>query len=235
MPEFEETKANADSAQTYSPGDEAKPRTRRRSGGFKKDYAEAPKGNMGEIDPVKAFQTETLSGGDKPAAQSVPVSSDEPQVIEPPVERRQTERREREADTPAGNPQPDEATLAAVKRVEERIAKRKAERDARHEARKKSAPERPAAKAPGNKANTGNRKAPAQGGLIASILKLFGLGPKPAPKPAGRGRPPAKRGERRDGPRNDGGQRRRSRGGRGRRRGGRGGDRGQPARSRDNS
>jgi hypothetical protein len=237
MPEFEETQSNADSAQTYSPGDEAKPKTRRRSGGFKKEYTTAPQGNMGEIDPTEAFQTEALSGAHEPEAQVEPTpAKEQPPVNEESAETRQPQRRPAREETPRGNPQPSEATLAAVKQVEERIAKRKAERDARHEARKKNASERPAAKATNKPAQRGKKNAPAKGGLIASILKLFGLGPKPAKKTNNQSRS-GNRGNRRDGPRNEGGQGRRPRGGQGRRRGGRGrgGDRRQSSQSRDNS
>lgn len=80
MPEFEENQPNANSAQTYSPSDEAKPRTRRRSGGFKKEYNEAPKGNMGEIDPAEAFSTETLSSNKRAAAPEEQSISEEPKA-----------------------------------------------------------------------------------------------------------------------------------------------------------
>lgn len=233
MPEFEETQPNANSAQTYSPSDEAKPRTRRRSGGFKKEYNEAPKGSMGEIDPSEAFSSETLSSNNhaEKAVDQSP-SEEEPRAERAPAPRRQP-REAREEEAPRSTPQPDEATLAAVKRVEERIAQRKAERGAKAEARRKNAPERSAPKASGR--NSKPSKPAAKTGLLATILKLFGLGPKPAHKPKGKGKP-GNRNDRRDGPRGGGGRGGRggrSRGGRGGR--GRGGNGRQSAQSRDNS
>ena len=225
MPEFEETQPNTDPAQTYTPGEEAKPRTRRRSGGFKKEHTEAPKGNMGEIDPAEAFSTEALSGADKPdEVASMPTSSRKPDVAQEPSE---SPRPKLVEETPRTDPQPTDATLAAVKRVEERIVQRKAERDAR----KKNSPDRPAPKAGKKPPQKRKNNTPAKTGLIASILKLFGLGPKPAKRNARKGGS-NQSGQRGRGPRNGGGANRRPQGGRGRR-GGRGGNRRQPAQSRE--
>ena len=141
MPEFEETSSASNPSHNYTPSTDAKPRTRRRSGGFKKEISSAPKGNMGEVDPVDALKSEKLSGSPDSA------SSDEPKAErterkERPERKERAPRREkrerREDDTPRGNPEPSEATLASIKAVEGRIAERKAERDARYEERKKA-------------------------------------------------------------------------------------------------
>ena len=200
MPEFEETNPS-NSAETYAPSTDAKPRSRRRSGGFKKEQSTAPSGNIGEIDPTEALRGERLSGESKTQAEE---RSSRPTRNEP----RETEA-ETEAAAPAdrADPQPTEATLATVKRVEARILERKAGRDARHQARKQ---ERAANPGSAPKRNTRKKS----GGFLASILKLFGLGPKtPARKSGG-----SRSGSR---PNQRGGQNRGSRGGN--RRGGRGG------------
>ena len=202
MPEFEETNPT-NNAEDYAPSTDAKPRSRRRSGGFKKEHAAAPSGSIGEIDPAEALRGERLSGEPTPQA--------EPSKPRPP------RAKQREA-TPAADenradPQPTEATLAAVKRVETRLLQRKSERDARHQARQQ---ERSAKSAHAPKQS--NKNTPRKsGGLIAAILKLFGLGPKtpPARHRGGRkGSGSSQRGPR--GPRGENGNRRRSRGGRGR-------------------
>lgn len=199
MPEFEETNPTSN-AENYAPSTDAKPRSRRRSGGFKKEHAAASSGSIGEIDPAEALRGERLSGEPTPPAK--------------PSEPRPPRAKPREA-TPASeenraDPQPTEATLAAVKRVETRLLQRKSERDARHQARK---PERN--NKSGNTSKQSKKNAPRQsGGLFAAILKFFGLGPKTPPARHRGGRKGSGSGPR--GPRGENGNRRRSRGGRGR-------------------
>ena len=69
MPEFEETEPTNSPAESYTPSTDAskKPRSRRRSGGFKTEVASASKGNMGPVDPASALKGEKLSGSGKPA------------------------------------------------------------------------------------------------------------------------------------------------------------------------
>ena len=196
MPEFEETSTETNPSHNYSPSTDAKPRTRRRSGGFKKEYGSAPKGNMGEIDPTEALKSEKLSGGTQAA--------DAPQEKAPRRERSERPSRaprdaksERPARTggakptaeTSATPTPTEETLAAIKRVEERIAARKAQRDAKHAERKKTQASKQPEKAPADraipKAKKQSTQAPAKTGLLASILKLFGLGPKEPVRQAG--------------------------------------------------
>ncbi|MGB0415394.1 MAG: hypothetical protein ACPGKS_00945 [Coraliomargarita sp.] len=246
MPEFEETTTQSDPNHSYAPSTDAKPRTRRRSGGFKKEYGSAPKGNMGEIDPTEALTSEKLSGGAKPADDAkAEAPKKERAPREPKAERPARKERAEPTPEPSASPEPSEATLAAIKRVEERIATRKLERDAKHAERKKAQAAKreakPEGKKPTPKPKAGSKKAPAKKGLFAAILSIFGLGPKePEKKPAGNrggqnrkgGRPQGKGGNR-GGQNRQGGNRGRGgkgRGGQNRRRGG-GGPRRQTARS----
>lgn len=249
MPEFEETTTQNDPNHSYTPSTDAKPRTRRRSGGFKKEYSSAPKGNMGEIDPTEALKTEKLSGGAKSADDvkaEAPKKERAPRA--PKAERSGRKERAEKAPEATATPEPSEETLAAIKVVEERIAARKVERDAKHAERKKAQAAKreakPEGKKPAPKAKTGNKQAPVKKGLLASILSIFGIGPKePEKKSSGKGgnrggqnrkggRPQGKGGNR-GGQNRQGGNRGRGgkgRGGQNRRRGG-GGQRRQPARS----
>lgn len=200
MPEFEETTPTVNPDHSYSPSTDAKPRTRRRSGGFKKEYSSPTPGNIGEIDPTEALKSEKLSGGSKPAAQEARATKAQTKST-PKPERKFDDKPERkprseqpqaatEDRAPSATPQPTAETLAAIERVESRIAERKAERDAKHAERKKAHAAKKEAReqtnrAPGHKpkAQTAAKKP----GLLGSILKLFGLGPKEPVKPAGRG------------------------------------------------
>lgn len=202
MPEFEETNPSS-SAETYAPSTDAKPRSRRRSGGFKKEQSTAPSGNIGEIDPVEALRGERLSG-----ESNTPSEASQPRPVR--EEPRETENH-REDYSDRADPQPTEETLATVKRVEARILERKAGRDARHQARKQERAANPDARP--------KRNAPKKsGGFFAAILKLFGLGPK-TPARKGGGRSGSRSGGR---PNQRGGQNRGSRGGNRHSRGGRG-------------
>ncbi|ADE54971.1 hypothetical protein [Coraliomargarita akajimensis] len=249
MPEFEETNHTINPEHSYTPSADAKPRTRRRSGGFKKDYSTPNPGNIGEIDPTEALKSEKLSGGSKPApaakeSKPAPKAAEKkPRSVKPTATEARPEA--------SGTPQPSAETLAAIGRVEARIAERKSEREVKQAERKKAQAERkkeskPEARKSPAKKPAGKPQAPAKTGLFASILKLFGLGPKEPAKPASRngnrnqrqgGRPQGKGGNRnnqnRQGGQNRGGQNRRRKGGNGqnRRKQG-GGQRRQPAAAR---
>ena len=199
MPEFEHSKPQANPEHNYTPSKDAKPRTRRRSGGFQKEYESIPQGNMGEIDPVDALKAEKLSSDTKPI-------EDQEEIISKGF---------------SGNkaiPQPSEATLAAIQRVEERIAQRKAEWEARREERRKShsaaAQDRDGNRLPNKKnSRSGSRKQGKKKGWLASILSIFGLGPKQASRRSqGKGR----RRSLHQGRSNDRRSQNRGRGGRGR-------------------
>ena len=209
MPEFEETSSASNPSHNYTPSADAKPRTRRRSGGFKKEYDNAPKGSMGEVDPIDALQSEKLSGGsDAPA-----IDQPKPEQAERKERTPRQKRAPRNDDSPRGTPEPSEATLASIKKVESRIAERKAERDARYEERKKarstekkdSAASKPVSKKPATKPRATPKQPTAKKkGLIATLLSMLGLGLKETPvKKSGanrsnsqqNGRPQAKSGK----------------------------------------
>ena len=220
MPEFEEENLNASPSESYAPSTDAskKPRTRRRSGGFKTEVANVSNANIGEVSANEALKEEKLSG--TPSA----TQSHEPRERKP-----REPRSPREPRTDA-NPQPSPETLAAIGSVEAKIAERRAERDARRAERDKTRTAQTERSERKPRKQGGGKPAPKKKGLLASILSIFGLGPKvePAKKRGGNrgGRPRGKGGNR-------GGQNRR-RGGQNRRRGGQGGHRNN-RRSKENS
>ena len=209
MPEFEEETVNASPSESYAPSTDAskKPRTRRRSGGFKTEVASLSNASIGEVSANQALKEEKLSG--TPSA----TQSHEPR--ESHGGREDRPRRERKPRTDA-NPRPSPETLAAIASVEAKIAERRAERDARRAERDKTRTAQTERSERKPRKQGGGKPAPKKG-LLASILSIFGLGPKAAPT--------KKRGGNRGGQnRRRGGQNRR-RGGQNRRRGGQGGHR----------
>ena len=211
MPEFEEENLNASPSESYAPSTDAskKPRTRRRSGGFKTEVANVSNANIGEVSANEALKEEKL-GGTPSATQS-----------HEPRERKPREPRSPREPRTDANPQPSPETLAAIGSVEAKIAERRAERDARRAERDKTRTAQTERRERKPRKQGGGKPAPKKKGLLASILSIFGLGPKaePAKKRGGnRGGRPRGKGE------NRGGQNRR-RGGQNRRRGGKGGHR----------
>ena len=59
MPEFEEDNKTNKEGINYSPRNEPKPRSRRRSGGFKNDYSTSSNPSIGEIDPSSIVRDAT--------------------------------------------------------------------------------------------------------------------------------------------------------------------------------
>lgn len=199
MPEFEEPEAASSSKENYTPSTDAtkKPRTRRRSGGFKTEYT-APTAGLGEVDPVEALKREKLSGGTKAPARAI---KERPA---PRAEKAEKPERKRERPSPrVSNAQPSPETLAAIQRVEARLDERKKEREAKRPARDKTRSPKSDSKPSGERRSAG-KKAPSKG-ILASILSFFGLGAKPAPKKSsGSGRPSGNRSQG-DRPRSKGG------------------------------
>jgi hypothetical protein len=236
MPEFEEENVNASPSESYTPSTDAskKPRTRRRSGGFKTEVANVSNANIGEVSANQALKEEKLSG--------TPSAAHSHETSESQGDREDRPRRERKPREPRGereprahrepradaNPQPSPETLAAIASVEAKVAERRAERDARRAERDKSRPAKTERSARKPRKPSGGKPASKKKGLLASILSIFGLGPKtePAKRRGGnRGGPNKGRGGR---PQGKGGDRRgqnRGRGGQNRRRGGQGGNR----------
>ena len=220
MPEFEEENVNASPSESYAPSTDAskKPRTRRRSGGFKTEVVSLSNASIGEVNANQAFKEEKLSGTSSATQSRKTCESHGDREDSPCRERKPRESRAPREPRTDANPQPSPETLAAIASVEAKIAERRAERDARRAERDKprTAQTKPNEHKP--RKQVGGKPAPKKG-LLASILSIFGLGLKAAPtKKRGGNRGGRSRGK----GGNRGGQNRR-RGGRNRRRGGQGG------------
>ena len=222
MPEFEEENVNASPSESYAPSTDAskKPRTRRRSGGFKTEVVSLSNASIGEVSGNQALKEEKLSGAPSATQSHEPRESHGDREVRPRRERKPRESRAPREPRTDANPQPSPDTLAAIASVEAKIAVRRAERDARRAERDKTRTAQTERSERKPRKQGGGKPAPKKG-LLASILSIFGLGPKSAPtkKRGGNrgGRPRGKGGNR-------GGQNRR-RGGQNRRRGGQGGHR----------
>ena len=222
MPEFEEENVNASPSESYAPSTDAskKPRTRRRSGGFKTEVFSLSSAGIGEVNANQALKEEKLSGTPSATQSHETCESHGDREDRPRRERKPRESRAPREPRIDANPQPSPETLAAIASVEAKIAERRAERDARRAERDKTrtAQTKPNEQKP--RKQLGGKPAPKKG-LLASILSIFGLGPKAAPT--------KKRGGNRGGrSRGKGGNRsgqNRKRGGQNRRRGGQGGHR----------
>ena len=222
MPEFEEENINASPSESYAPSTDAskKPRTRRRSGGFKTEVFSLSNASIGEVNANQALKEEKLSGTPSATQSHETCESHGDREDRPRRERKPRESRAPREPRIDANPQPSPETLAAIASVEAKIAERRAERDARRAERDKTrtAQTKPNEQKP--RKQLSGKPAPKKG-LLASILSIFGLGPKAAPT--------KKRGGNRGGrSRGKGGNRsgqNRRRGGQNRRRGGQGGHR----------
>jgi hypothetical protein len=188
MPEFEEPAADANQKINYTPSTDAtnKPRTRRRSGGFKTEHA-IPNTSIGEINAADALKAEKLSGGAKPEPKK---KNSAPKVEKSKTKSPKAPKPSKPGqETTAADPQPSPETLAAISRVEARLAKRKEERDAKRGERDKNRPA--GAERKRSKGSTGSSSGSStsstrkrssggtkkqSGGIVASILKIFGIG-----------------------------------------------------------
>ena len=218
MPEFEEENVNASPSESYAPSTDAskKPRTRRRSGGFKTEVASLSNASIGEVSANQALKEEKLSGTPSATQSHEPRESHGGREDRPRRERKPRESRAPREPRTDANPQPSPETLAAIASVEAKIAERRAERDARRAERDKTRTAQTERSERKPRKQGGGKPAPKKG-LLASILSIFGFGPKAAST--------KKRGGNRGGQnRRRGGQNRR-RGGQNRRRGGQGGHR----------
>lgn len=232
MPEFEEENVNAAPSESYTPSTDAskKPRTRRRSGGFKTEVANVSNANIGEVSANEALKEEKLSG-----TPSTSQAHETRETGESQGDREDRPRRERKPRGPRGereprapreprtdaNPQPSPETLAAIASVEAKIAERRAERDARRAERDKTRAVKSERSARKPKTPGGGKPASKKKGLLASILSIFGLGSKTEPAKRRGGN----RGGRQRGKGGNRGGQNRGRGGQNRRRGGQGGNR----------
>ena len=235
MPEFEEQKRTANPEHNYAPSEDAKPRSRRRSGGFKKENASQHSGGIGEVDPADALGNEKLSGA--------PGRADSEPKPERKAEPKHEAKPEKSSAAPKANAdskaQPGKATLTAIEQVEARIHKRKAKRDVRRTDRD--------AKKPSGDANSGGEgKAAAHsvpsaakpgGGLISAITGFFGnLFGSTSEPPKGRGKPRGQpSGSAKPRPHGNRANSGKGRGGPNRQRGGTGKGRGRPKRQGGNN
>lgn len=224
MPEFEDDPLSASQSESYTPSTDAskKPRTRRRSGGFKTEVADSSSANIGEVSAADALKKEKLSGGGKPSEEPKAQRSEprEPRQRREKEPRQKREPREPKEPRRETNPQPSPETLAAIANVEAQIAARRAEREKNKPAKAKTE-RKPQSNKGGKRPAPKNQK---KKGLLASILSIFGLGPKEPIKKKG-----GNRGGNRGGrPQGNGG----NRGGQNRGRGGKGGNRGGQGRKR---
>ena len=148
MPEFEEPNHSKNEAEAYSPRNESKPRSRRRSGGFKNDSAPTQDLNIGEIDPstVEAEATPQQT-------QSVPEVAETSSSEAP-----KTEPKKKKAPL-------NQDTLRVIQELEEKIAEKKQARQARF-AEKRSRGKKP------------KKQSGIFGGIANFIASLFGKKPK---------------------------------------------------------
>ncbi len=209
MPEFEESNSQPNPNHSYTPRTDAsqKPRSRRRSGGFKTEVASSASAAIGEVDASSALNSEKLSGHTSPQdsdkcckterssataeleTPGQPAADAEPAKIGQQQEAADDAAHAHRAPLPERrtNPQPSTATLAAIKIVETRIAERRSKRDARRKERDQdhSGKCKPQREARGQQLPSNNRRhsSARKNGLLATInrffAKLFNSEPKP--------------------------------------------------------
>ena len=148
MPEFEEQDHSKKDAEAYSPRNESKPRSRRRSGGFKNNSTPTQELNIGEVDPSNI-----------PAD----VTTMQPETVKEAPQARSSEARKPEAKKKKAPLSQD--TLRAIQELEEKIAEKKKAREARF-AEKRSRKEK------------SKKRVGFFGGIANFINSLFGKKPK---------------------------------------------------------
>ncbi|MEC7608816.1 MAG: hypothetical protein VX964_01460, partial [Verrucomicrobiota bacterium] len=80
MPKFEEVNQETNPQHNYVPSTDAKPRSRRRSGGFKKELSSAADSKIGEVDPTEILQEEFLSGSNEESTPAETADSTGPTI-----------------------------------------------------------------------------------------------------------------------------------------------------------
>lgn len=195
MPEFEEANNPNNPALNYVPSTDAvkKPKTRRRSGGFKKEVTATSQDQMGEINPHEPAPKERLSGGQsrpekakkkvaRPAkptnASAAAKSAAKNDTMVAEKASAQIEAPASKAESPA---QPSETTLAALARIEQRLQERRAERERKRTERKQAsasktttAQAKQSVKKAGGKKKTASKSSGFLGGLIGLLKQIFG-------------------------------------------------------------
>ena len=179
MPEFEEENINASPSENYKPSTDAsmKPRTRRRSGGFKAELAPITNTQVGEVNAAEALIGEKLSGQISSNNEKMPVPSEQTEVAE---RDKQASRMHRDT-----NPQPSAKTLQAIAVVESRVAERQSKRDKKRYANTNRKPQN-------KRSNNKKRRNHSKGNLLAIIggwiSTFFGNNPESAEKKGGQER-----------------------------------------------
>ncbi|MCH2035589.1 MAG: hypothetical protein MK120_01400 [Puniceicoccaceae bacterium] len=200
MPEFEEVSPEKNPQHNYVPSNDAKPRSRRRSGGFKKELSPATDSKIGEVDPSEILESESISESNQTNTPAETVDSIDP-IIETETNTTDeivatslpTRSQHELKDFPVTTGKPSAETLAAIERVNARLIKRKADRDARYAARKKARDADDSATARDRRSH---KKAAKKRGLLATIISIFSIGTKKPKSNRGmsRGRRPQNKG-----------------------------------------
>ena len=166
MPEFEDTNNQDNKEVNYIPSKDAKPRSRRRSGGFKNDYSASKNPSIGEVDPSVIQPEANLEKEEAPSQPKVaksdpsePISNESP-AYEAEKAAPKASPRQATHSAPLG-----QETLRVIQELEEKIASKKQARDERRK-------ERPAR----------NYKSKKKTGIVGSFVNflksLLGINPK---------------------------------------------------------
>ena len=174
MPEFEESDHQPKPEHNYTPSTNAPKNKggRRRSGGFKSE-ASASKSKIGEVDPAEALKADVQK--DASRSDNTPDAETSRSIKNSRTSRSSSSSNDTEKST-AAKPQPSQATLDSIRKVEERIAKSLAESE-------KNRPNRGrhGFKKDDRRINKNGQK-PVGGGLLSVVSqffgKLFGSSPK---------------------------------------------------------
>ena len=154
MPEFEETNQTNNADNQYVPSTDAKPRSRRRSGGFKTDYTHNTPVTIGEIDPNQVLKED--------APQKQTVTSEKTIPSKDPEQKKATHT---ESKTMAKKAPISQETLRVIQEIEEKIAEKKLAREAQQKDKKSRNPK-------------GKRKVGFFGSLLNGLKALLGIKPK---------------------------------------------------------
>lgn len=161
MPEFEEENQTNKEDVNYSPRNDPKPRSRRRSGGFKNDYSSTSSNpGIGEIDPnsiVREKATEATPDSQTSERSSSRESSDEPSMGNKSTRsshKRSKEMPSKATPTPKAEPESkqnktplNQETLRVIQELEEKISEKKQLRSTR-QVGKRQRGKKPASKGP---------------------------------------------------------------------------------------
>lgn len=165
MPEFKETDPKTDPTHNYTPSKSASTNKggRRRSGGFKSEATPSNQ-KIGEVDPAEVLKADITKSSPKPENQANSEASCSIKKSKSSPSSCNLDRAPKSAD---GTPQPSQATLDSIKKVEERISRRRAEIEKNQSGKSYS---------DSNKRNQQRRgkSTKKKGGLLGTIAQFFG-------------------------------------------------------------